>query len=252
MKMRKIFQLLVLLLMVLPVQVLLSSILLGAMADDSALAQRYNDDYDENDEEGPGVIVYRHARFKGNRLFIPAGEGIRDLRAEDFNDEISSIEVVGGATAIIYEHKNFNGESARVNRSVADMVRFDGGFGGGNWNDRVSSIKVFGGHGHGHGDDYEEDESVACVFYEESRRHSPSFKAMMGKHGRIERSWNDRVQVVWLRRGYILTLYEHADFRGEEVVLEGRSRRGGEFYNLDDYNFSRRASSYILEKRRRY
>jgi len=213
---------------------------------------QHRDDWRNDRNERAGVIIYRHAGFKGNNIFIPSGRDIWDLRSDGFNDEISSIEVVGGATVIVYEHKNYSGASARVSRSIADLARFDVGVRGGNWNDRISSLKVFGGHGYDDRDDIT-DENIICMFFESHRRNSPTLKGYIGKHHKIERNWNDRVSVVWVRKGYILTLFEHSDFRGEELVLRSTSgRRGGEFFTLEDYGFNNRMSSYILEKARRY
>jgi hypothetical protein len=241
---------LILLVLVLPLQVAADSNLLGSSVNNNEYVGNNDDEYDNRDE-GPGVILYRHARFKGSNIFVPSGQDIRDLRSEDFNDEISSLEIIGGATVIIFEHKNYTGASAKITRSVVDMVKLDTGVPGSNWNDRISSIRVFGGRGY-YSHDQADDTNIYCVFYDNDQPNSPSFNGKLGKHEEIKKKWNDRISVVWLKRGYILTLFEHSDFKGEELVLEGKALRDGAFYNLEDYGFNNKGSSYILEKSRRH
>ncbi len=253
--------LLALLVLVLPLQAAMGSSRLDSAVDNGEYVGNVDDEY-ENRHEGPGVILYRHAAFKGGGVFIPSGRDIRDLRSEGLNDEISSVEIIGGATAIIFEDKNYIGASARITRSIADLVRFDSDVEGGNWNDRISSMKVFGGRGYfsqGKADDRDDyysqkkadDEGIKCIFYADNRPNSPSLRGYLGKHETIKKKWNDRIRVVWLKRGYVLTLFDHADFRGESLVLEGKTR-GGELFDLERYGFSYRASSYLLEKGRRF
>jgi hypothetical protein len=52
-------------------------------------------------------------------------------------------------------------------------------------------------------------------------------------------------------RGYRVTLYEHASFRGRRVVLEGKRPGEGTLYNLINFRFNDQMSSYKLERVRR-
>jgi hypothetical protein len=221
-------------------------------ADVPAGNSAWNDQYDEyeyeDDEfEGPGVILYRHADFRGTRLFVRAGRNIRDLARKGWNDKISSIELVDNAYIRIYEHAKYRGASIKIYRDVIDLVELTRGIGG-NWNDKISSIKVF--HGRDEDDEYDDDYTY-CTFYKHANRRGSSFEGRLGRHRKLKKRWNDEVSSVWIRSGCRVILYEHAGFRGRRLVLEGKGRRNGSVYNLDRYGFNDRMSSYKVERLRR-
>ena len=216
----------------------------------------YGDRY--GDEEGPGVYLYKHANFKGSRIFIRAGRNIRSLRSMGWNDKVSSIELVDGARIQIYEHKNYQGGHTTLYRDSIDLVRLRRGVQG-NWNDRISSIKVIHSSRSRHYDDYRDDyeDDEIAIFYKHKNRRGSSFEGRLGRNRKIKKRFNDEISSVWVKSGYTLILYEHSNYGGRRVVLEGKgrrfSRRGGSVYNLKDYNFNDRMSSYKLERsKRRY
>ena len=69
---------------------------------------------------------------KGDRL--PALPG-------SFGDNISSMQLFGGARATVFNDRDFRGGKADFNRSIRDLSRerFRDGH---TWNDRISSIMV--------------------------------------------------------------------------------------------------------------
>jgi hypothetical protein len=202
--------------------------------------------YVEDEEEGPGVILYKHAHFRGARIFVKAGRNIRDLKKIGWNDKISSIELVDGARIRIYEHKNYQGASMTIRDDIIDLAQFSEDIRG-TWNDKISSIKVY------HRRDYHDEEEVYCIFYKHANRRGSSFEGEPGHHRKIKRRWNDTISSLWIRGGYEVTLYEHGNFRGRRLVLVGRGRRGS-VYNLAGYRFNDIVSSYKLRRigRRRY
>ncbi|MCP5050504.1 MAG: beta/gamma crystallin family protein [bacterium] len=221
--------------------------------DDEYHDDGYDDRYD-NREDGPGVILYRHANFRGSKVFIPAGKNIRNLRDRGWNDKVSSIELVDGARLEIYEHRNYRGAYTKVRRDIHDLAQFRQGIEG-NWNDKISSIKVISGRGsRRYNDDYRDDRRDDDDDYATFHRHADgrgsSFNGKMGRNRKIKKRWNDKVSSIWVKRGYRVILYEHKKFRGRRLVLEGkgRRRRGGTLYNLIDYRFNDRMSSYKLER----
>lgn len=206
--------------------------------------QYYRDHGD--DEEGPGVILYKHADFRGSHTFVRAGKNVRNLQRIGWNDKISSIELVDNVYIKIYEHANYQGASVTVRRDIIDLAEFGKGIGG-VWNDKISSIKVY--YGSGYDDDSGYGRS-ACMFYKHSNRRGSSYEGRKGRHRKISSSWNDEISSVWIRSGYKLTLYEHKSYGGRRLTLYGKGRRGS-FYNLKDYRFNDKMSSYKLERTRR-
>jgi hypothetical protein len=205
--------------------------------------------YAEEEEEGPGVILYKHAEFKGSKIFIKAGTNVKDLNKMDWNDKISSIELVDNAWIEIYEHKNYQGASAAIKDDVIDLANFSENIQG-TWNDIISSIKVF----HGKGErgykrrGYDDEERVYCIFYKHANGRGSSFEGEPGNHKSIARQWNDEISSIWIRRGYRVTLYEHDKYQGKRLELIGSGREGS-LYNLDNYGFNDIVSSYKLERR---
>ena len=204
--------------------------------------------YDE--EEGPGVILYKHAEFKGSKIFIKAGKNIKDLNKMGWNEKISSIELVDNAWIEIYEHKNYRGASVTIKDDIIDLAEFSEEIRG-TWNDKISSIKVFHGsryHRNKRGVYYDDEERVYCIFYKHANGRGSSFEGEPGNHRSIKSRWNDEISSLRIRRGYQVTLYEHGKFQGERLVLIGKGRKGS-LYNLDNYGFNDIVSSYKLVRR---
>lgn len=98
----------------------------------AAAQQGYYDDGRHNSE--PYISIYEDCDFRGTRRDIAVGE-FRKMRELDFgNDRMSSIQVPSELEAIIYEHDDFRGDYARVNRDVRCFDR--------SWNNQVSSLRV--------------------------------------------------------------------------------------------------------------
>lgn len=211
-------------------------------------------DYRDEEIEGPGVILYRHADFRGSRIFVKAGRNIRDLKRMGWNDQVSSIELVGNTYIRVYEHRNYQGASVTIKRDVIDLVELTRGIGG-NWNDRITSIKVYTSRERGdywrdkeYDKGYGSEDYPYCIFYKHSNGRGGSFKGDLGRHRKITSHWNDEVSSVWVRRGYRVVLYEHDNFSGRRVVLEGKGWKDGSVYNLDRFGFNDAMSSYKLER----
>jgi hypothetical protein len=67
---------------------------------------------------------------------------VRELgRNGNWNDRISSIQVLGNARAMFYEDIRFQGERLVVDRDISDLavIRLRDGM---TWNDRASSLEV--------------------------------------------------------------------------------------------------------------
>lgn len=78
------------------------------------------------------VCFYEDYGYSGRSFCARPGESDRRLRS--WNDRISSIEVIGGASAVVCEDWGFRGRCARVNRSIRALR--------GPNNDAISSFRV--------------------------------------------------------------------------------------------------------------
>jgi hypothetical protein len=87
-----------------------------------------------------GACVYTSRNFTGNHFCVRAGDRLGSLPS-NFGDNISSIQVFGGARVTIFNDRNFRNGSTTLGVSVPDLraVPFRGGH---TWNNRVSSIIV--------------------------------------------------------------------------------------------------------------
>ena len=97
-------------------------------------------DREERREER--VCVYQHVGFQGNSQCFDAGDEVRDLRSIGWNDGISSIRVFGRMQVAVFEDANFQGQRMIVEGDIDDLTRVGGGRG--DWNDRISSLRVGG------------------------------------------------------------------------------------------------------------
>jgi uncharacterized protein YgiM (DUF1202 family) len=82
-------------------------------------------------QQSARVCFFEHVNFQGASFCARPGERIRSLGA--WNDRISSIDVRGGAEALICEDNGFNGRCVVVSRDARQL---------GAGNDRISSIRV--------------------------------------------------------------------------------------------------------------
>ena len=87
----------------------------------------------------PHTNFYEHYSFIGDRLELSEGQIYHDLTEEssgflglgsDWNDRISSVQLVATTKAVLWEHVNEGGSSLTVTQNMASLP---------GWNDRASS-----------------------------------------------------------------------------------------------------------------
>ena len=102
--------------------------------------QSWNPSWNNRPNPRRGACFYTTAPFRGNHFCVRAGDSLPRLPG-NFGDNISSIQVFGGAQVRIFNDRNFSNGSAWLNRSVPDLrsLPFRGGH---TWNNRVSSMMV--------------------------------------------------------------------------------------------------------------
>ena len=81
---------------------------------------------------GGQVCFYEDVNYRGDQFCMRPGQSRSSLG--NWNDEISSIRVRGGAEARVCEHNGFNGRCATIDRNVRNL--------GNRGNDMISSIRV--------------------------------------------------------------------------------------------------------------
>jgi len=87
-----------------------------------------------------GACFYTDAGFQGQRFCLARGQSVTTMPL-GFNDEISSVQLFGGASVTIYEHEGFGGQSIGISTTMQNLAgaRSPNGF---VWNDQISSLRV--------------------------------------------------------------------------------------------------------------
>lgn len=101
----------------------------------------WNPSWNRRPDPRDGACFYTTAPFRGNHFCVRAGDRLPRLPS-NFGDNISSIQIFGRATVVIFNDANFRNGKHTLRRSVADLrnLRFRGGH---TWNNRISSIIVY-------------------------------------------------------------------------------------------------------------
>lgn len=96
---------------------------------------------------GRGACFYKDADFRNVYFCMSEGQRYSSL-PPGFNDRISSIRIFGDISVRIFNDIDFRGMSAITQRSIVNLKNFPlAEYPGKHWNDRISSIAVFGsGH----------------------------------------------------------------------------------------------------------
>jgi hypothetical protein len=92
---------------------------------------------------GAKPVVYQHCNFAGyKKVLHHSTDWVKKLGIR--NDDLSSIKVPKGKCVTLYEHHKFRGKHWKIcgPRNVKCFVQHRNGGIRGNWNDKVSSIKV--------------------------------------------------------------------------------------------------------------
>jgi hypothetical protein len=89
-----------------------------------------------------GACFFRQSNFSSDYFCIQRGSSVAALQ-KDFNDQISSIKLYGGASVTVYNDANFRSTYVSFRHSVTDLrnVRLQGSDSK-TWNNRISSIQV--------------------------------------------------------------------------------------------------------------
>ena len=103
--------------------------------------QTWNPSWNNRPNPRRGACIYTGRNFSGNHFCVRGGDRLPRLPG-NFGDNVSSIQVFGGARVQVFNDRNYSNGSTVIPRSVADLrnVPFRNGH---TWNNRISSVIVF-------------------------------------------------------------------------------------------------------------
>ena len=163
--------------------------------------------------DGPRVILYEKAGFRGEAIELRPGQTLENLDRFTFgngrraNDRISSIRVEGGAEVYVFVDSHYRGDAMRVAHDLPNLADIPG-----RWNDRISSVRVEFSHGGRPGPDRPpapaprpgdriDPEKVIRLAYQDVLEREPDPAGL--RHYRslmIERGWTEQQVRADLRR----------------------------------------------------
>jgi len=89
-----------------------------------------------------GACFYKDINYSGEYFCLRRGESYSNL-PPGYNDRISSIKVMHGATVTLFNDSNFGGRRGSTNRDVANLKNWrTADDPSRTWNDRISAIQV--------------------------------------------------------------------------------------------------------------
>lgn len=95
---------------------------------------RGGDSWGSEQEPRSGACFYEDTNYRGNYFCAPMGNSTSQVISAA-NDEISSIQLFGGAAVYVYEDSRYRGRGQQLNRSVRDLDDID-------LDDEISSFRV--------------------------------------------------------------------------------------------------------------
>jgi hypothetical protein len=114
-------------------------------------------------EEEPRVILYSGENFDGVAVELSARSAIPDLSELHFsdgravNDRVSSIRIFGGLHVTLFADADFSGDRIELTDNVRQLGRLPRASGRGNWDNKLSSLRVGPGAGRWRGPDDDRD-----------------------------------------------------------------------------------------------
>jgi Beta/Gamma crystallin len=154
------------------------------------------------------VIIYEHANFQG-RSQVLAKDRYDDAAGQlSFgNDTISSLQVPPGLVARLYEHYHFQGRYVDIREDTPAVNQF--------WNDRTSSIVVYG-------EDEQPPFTKEVMIFEHANYGGKSQILGRGKYDTAQIAiGNKTLSSALVPTGMVLRLYEQASFGGAFTEIRG-------------------------------
>ncbi len=153
-----------------------------------------------------GACFYMDADYRGEWFCVNSGESRQNV-GEHYNDKISSIRVFGRAQVIVYDDENFGGASRTITGDVPNL---------GDWNDRITSVRVTGG---GFGFSGNEPGTGAC-FYMDADYRGERFCVNSGvSQQNVGERYNDKISSIRVFGRAQVIIYEDENFGGASRTI---------------------------------
>merc|ERR1712142_751563 len=151
-------------------------------------------------------FLYEHAHFRGSSYSVK-GHGTRFVGR--FNDKTSSIKVNNGWTMVVFEHGYYRGRRQTFGPGKYDMNSLKIG------NDRISSVKCYT---RSMPAQKKSSRSTKCgVLYEHANFRGRHYSIWHST--KFLRRFNDKTSSIIVNKGWIMYAYQHANYRGYQLVL---------------------------------
>ena len=156
----------------------------------------------ENFYNEEGVSFYEHIYYTGRSVVKQQGRyDMGDMGIP--NDFISSIKVPQGYQVIVFENNNFSGDSQTFSSDVPDLSKVFKN--GNNWNDRISSFKVY--------------RDGITVFDDCNFNGSSATKTIGSYNMDTMGVGNDSISSIMVAPGYRVTVYEDNEKQGNSTTF---------------------------------
>lgn len=164
------------------------------------------------------VNFYKGYSMSGDKLTFPLGNYAQI--PDEWNDEISSIQIPPGVIVNIYEHANFQGDAKTISGN------WDAEY---SWNNEISSFQIMsnsGGlgpvHGGSCGDNNNHPGQNAVVdFFEHANFAGNRVSFGVADYAILPQGWNDKISSIRIPPGVKVTVFEHQHFTGYSINLFG-------------------------------
>ena len=175
--------------------------------------------------EGPIVTIYSDENYRGKQQqFIIPGEYLTFSHVG--NDQISSIKIVPGFEAELFEHQQFNGKSILLRKDVSRLNFYD-------FNDRISSMII-----------REASLEPPAIVYDKAE-YEGVFKELSRDNytrSNLLPLDDNAISSIKIDPNYSAYLFENDNFSGKFI------RVGNNIDRLDKYDFNDRISSIRIIK----
>jgi len=188
------------------------------------------------------IVLYQDIRFGGRA--VPIHGSMQELGVENFNDAASALCVPDGYRLVLYEDNYFRGRKMSIDGP--DMVLSLGDRqtqGGGNWNDKISSLKMVDLHSKKEVYDAQNECARTALIFSDWHFRGESILLSANIQNLNSNAFNDRITSLCVPAGRTLTLWEHADYKGERISIVGPMF----VQTLNDRGWNDRVSSVQLK-----
>jgi hypothetical protein len=191
----------------------------------------------------PRIVFYQNPNYTGDSFEVQGAGEISDLNRKsrrgfnNWNDVISSIELIGDFKITLFRDRNFSGPSVIGTASARTMFNLAGQ----NWDNQVTSMRW---------EPVGNSSDAQVIFYDRPNYQGNSFILFSGdalsklrnkRRGSRFRNWNDEIRSVRIIGSDVLvTLYTEERYRGPRVTLSRNTP------SLSSSGFSAVASSVLI------